>query len=59
MQVFHLPQLRYGQSPASSQTTSEIAHSGPSESIAVEDTDFWKEMQSNRIGNLLYPGFFC
>jgi ribosome-binding protein aMBF1 (putative translation factor) len=23
------------------------------ESIAVEDTDFWKEMQSNRIGNLL------
>ena len=24
-----------------------------SESIAVEDTDFWKEMQSNRIGNLL------
>ena len=24
-----------------------------SESIAVEETDFWKEMQSNRIGNLL------
>ncbi|XPS89997.1 transcriptional regulator, HTH-type [Desulfosarcina variabilis str. Montpellier] len=24
-----------------------------SERIAVEDTDFWKEMQSNRIGNLL------
>jgi ribosome-binding protein aMBF1 (putative translation factor) len=24
-----------------------------SESIAVEDSDFWKEMQSNRIGNLL------
>jgi ribosome-binding protein aMBF1 (putative translation factor) len=23
------------------------------ESIAVEDTDFWKEMQSNRIGNML------
>jgi len=23
------------------------------ESIAVEETDFWKEMQSNRIGNLL------
>lgn len=23
------------------------------ESIAIEDTDFWKEMQSNRIGNLL------
>jgi ribosome-binding protein aMBF1 (putative translation factor) len=24
-----------------------------SESISIEDTDFWKEMQSNRIGNLL------
>ena len=24
-----------------------------SESIAIEETDFWKEMQSNRIGNLL------
>ena len=24
-----------------------------SDSIPVEDTDFWKEMQSNRIGNLL------
>jgi len=24
-----------------------------SDSIAVEETDFWKEMQSNRIGNLL------
>ena len=23
------------------------------ESIAIEETDFWKEMQSNRIGNLL------
>ena len=23
------------------------------DSIPVEDTDFWKEMQSNRIGNLL------
>ena len=23
------------------------------ESIAIEDTDFWQEMQSNRIGNLL------
>jgi ribosome-binding protein aMBF1 (putative translation factor) len=24
-----------------------------SESVAIEDTDFWKEMQSNRVGNLL------
>ncbi|MCF8076293.1 MAG: helix-turn-helix domain-containing protein [Desulfotignum sp.] len=23
------------------------------ESIAIEETDFWQEMQSNRIGNLL------
>jgi len=23
------------------------------ESVAIEDTDFWQEMQSNRIGNLL------
>lgn len=23
------------------------------ESIAIEETDFWKEMQPNRIGNLL------
>jgi ribosome-binding protein aMBF1 (putative translation factor) len=30
-----------------------ILTSDNSESIAVEDTDFWKEMQSNRIGNLL------
>jgi ribosome-binding protein aMBF1 (putative translation factor) len=30
-----------------------ILTSGDSESIAIEDTDFWKEMQSNRIGNLL------
>ena len=30
-----------------------ILTSNDSESIAVEDTDFWKEMQSNRIGNLL------
>lgn len=30
-----------------------ILTSDSSESIAVEDTDFWKEMQSNRIGNLL------
>ena len=30
-----------------------ILTSNISESIAVEETDFWKEMQSNRIGNLL------
>ena len=30
-----------------------ILTSDNSESIAVEETDFWKEMQSNRIGNLL------
>jgi ribosome-binding protein aMBF1 (putative translation factor) len=24
-----------------------------SESVPVEETDFWKEMQSNRVGNLL------
>jgi len=30
-----------------------ILSSDISESIAVEETDFWKEMQSNRIGNLL------
>jgi ribosome-binding protein aMBF1 (putative translation factor) len=30
-----------------------ILTSSESESIAVEETDFWKEMQSNRIGNLL------
>jgi ribosome-binding protein aMBF1 (putative translation factor) len=30
-----------------------ILSSDDTESIAVEDTDFWKEMQSNRIGNLL------
>ncbi len=24
-----------------------------SDSISIEETDFWKEMQSNRIGNLL------
>ena len=24
-----------------------------SDSIPIEDTDFWKEMQSNRVGNLL------
>jgi len=30
-----------------------ILTSDSSDSIAVEETDFWKEMQSNRIGNLL------
>ena len=25
----------------------------PADSMPVEETDFWKEMQSNRIGNLL------
>lgn len=30
-----------------------ILVSETSESIPVEETDFWKEMQSNRIGNLL------
>jgi len=30
-----------------------ILTSDISESIAIEETDFWKEMQSNRIGNLL------
>jgi len=30
-----------------------ILTSGKAESIAIEETDFWKEMQSNRIGNLL------
>jgi len=30
-----------------------ILTSDDSESVAIEDTDFWKEMQSNRIGNLL------
>lgn len=30
-----------------------ILSSEDSESIAIEETDFWKEMQSNRIGNLL------
>ena len=30
-----------------------ILSSDNSESIPIEDTDFWKEMQSNRIGNLL------
>ena|SRR3990172_264958 len=30
-----------------------ILSSTDPESIAIEETDFWKEMQSNRIGNLL------
>ena len=30
-----------------------ILSSDPEESIPIEETDFWKEMQSNRIGNLL------
>ena len=30
-----------------------ILSAGPEDSIPVEETDFWQEMQSNRIGNLL------
>ncbi len=30
-----------------------ILSSKKSDNIAIENTDFWKEMQSNRIGNLL------
>ena len=30
-----------------------ILTSNNAESIAIEETDFWKEMQSNRVGNLL------
>ena len=30
-----------------------ILSSDTDESIPVEETDFWKEMQSNRVGNLL------
>jgi len=30
-----------------------IITSDQDESIAIEETDFWQEMQSNRIGNLL------
>ena len=30
-----------------------ILVSDQNESIAIEETDFWQEMQSNRIGNLL------
>ena len=30
-----------------------ILVSGNDDSIPIEETDFWKEMQSNRVGNLL------
>ncbi len=30
-----------------------ILTSCKTDSIAIEETDFWKEMQSNRVGNLL------
>jgi ribosome-binding protein aMBF1 (putative translation factor) len=30
-----------------------ILSSDDSESVPIEETDFWKEMQSNRVGNLL------
>jgi len=30
-----------------------VLTSGKSDSIPIEETDFWKEMQSNRVGNLL------
>jgi len=30
-----------------------ILVSGDEEGIAIEETDFWKEMQSNRVVNLL------
>ena len=30
-----------------------ILTSGSTESVAIEETDFWKEMESNRVGNLL------
>jgi len=30
-----------------------ILTSDNSDSVVIEDTDFWKEMQSNRVGNLL------
>lgn len=30
-----------------------ILTSDMSNSLAIEETDFWKEMQSNRVGNLL------
>jgi ribosome-binding protein aMBF1 (putative translation factor) len=31
----------------------DILASDPDESVAIESTDFWQEMQSNRLGNLL------
>ncbi len=30
-----------------------ILTSDRSDSVPIEETDFWKEMQSNRVGNLL------
>ena len=30
-----------------------ILTSDKSDSVPIEDTDFWKEMQSNRVGNLI------
>jgi len=33
--------------------TSAILTSNTADSLAIEGTDFWKEMQSNRVGNLL------
>jgi ribosome-binding protein aMBF1 (putative translation factor) len=30
-----------------------ILSTDKSDSVSIEETDFWKEMQSNRIGNLL------
>ena len=30
-----------------------ILTSDTADSLAIEETDFWKEMQSNRVGNLL------
>jgi len=30
-----------------------ILSSGDDDTIPIEETDFWKEMQSNRVGNLL------
>lgn len=34
-------------------TIDNILSADKSDSISIEDTDFYKEMQSNRIGNLL------
>jgi hypothetical protein len=31
----------------------DILASDQDESVAIESTDFWQEMQSNRVGNLL------